>query len=251
MTAAATLRGIMCHLTACSRALCKLRDAARQFGRLLPSFKAAVGLLVLLTLLAVVGPVVAVLGALAFGVVLVVRAAGGRPVNPKLSGALKGFYDDTFLPTVKPLAVLAVGGVGAGLVIGLAGVLTSGPDYEVLYEKDMTGTFVSMSGYDYVENGGILYIKVAVDDPQDVNPVYEDLAEHPKVNEYDCVVVDFFAQGGRSGEPLDGRVIEGTPSCSSDTKFYEQSVDSFSESSRIDDIYGDELLRGVEDPEGW
>ena len=106
-----------------------LRGAARRFGRLPYAAKAGAagaGLLALVVLPAVLGPVTALL-ALVFivglGALVVWAVAGGKSADRELSGALRGFYEDTFLPTVKPLAVLAVGVVGAGLVSGLWGAL--------------------------------------------------------------------------------------------------------------------------------
>ena len=50
---------------------------------------------------------------------------------------------------------------------------------------------------------------------------------------------------------MEGRVIEGNSSCSDDVERYEERMGSFAETSRVYDVYDDEVLRGVEHPEGW
>lgn len=144
-----------------------------------------------------------------------------------------------------------------GLLILVAAIALLKPDviwgsaYEVVYEKDMSAMMVSMSGYDYVDNNGVAYIKVEVEDPDDIGPVYEDLAARPKADEYDCVVVDFFVQGDRSGGIADGRIIENRPSCSEDVEFFEQNVSSFDYASETDDVFNDNGVKGVKNPEEW
>lgn len=126
-----------------------------------------------------------------------------------------------------------------------------GPGYEVVYEKEMSWMMGSMSGYDYVDNDGMIYVKVEVEDPGDIDAVYEGLTTHPKVEERDCVAVDFLVRGDRSGGIADERVIEGNSSCGADVEYFKSSVGSLSEVSETDDMFGEELLKGEKNPEEW
>lgn len=170
--------------------------------------------------------------------------AGAPPSDGSTSGS--GSRQGDPLP-----AAAVAGGFAAVLLVGLVLVLTRGPTYEVVYEKDMSAMVPSMSGYDYVDHNGVTYIKVEVEDPEDIGPAYEDLATRPKVDEYDCVVVDFLVEGDRSGGIADGRIIENRPSCSEDVRYFEERMGSFSEVSETDDVFNENGVKGIKNPEEW
>ncbi|MDQ3360977.1 MAG: hypothetical protein M3534_04795 [Actinomycetota bacterium] len=152
--------------------------------------------------------------------------------------------------SVAVVAIAALLTLVVVLVVANPGAIW-GPGYDVVYEKEMSWMMDTMSGYDYTDNEGMIYIKVEVEDPDSIDPAYEDLITHPKVTERDCVAVDFLVEGDRGGGIADERVIEGNQSCASDVEFFESRMGSLSEASRTNDLFGDELLKGERNPEGW
>lgn len=152
--------------------------------------------------------------------------------------------------SVAVVAIAALLTLVVVLVVAKPGAIW-GPDYDVVYEKEMSWMMGDASGYDYTDNDGMIYIKVEVEDPGDIDTVYEDLTNHPKVEERDCVAVDFLVRGDRSGGIADQTVIEGNQSCGADVEYFESSMGSLGEASRVNDVYGYESLKGKKNPERW
>lgn len=225
------------------------RDAAAWFGRLSVLSKAVlIGIAVLV--LVPWRPLAIVVLVLLVG--LIGRALISRIAPP----AGRGAVPEANTQPVDRKASLAVAAAAILLVLIVALALLKpdviwGPDYEVVYEKEMSWMMGTMSGYDYTDNDGMIYIKVEVESPEDIDTVYEDLTSHSKVHERDCVAVDFLVGGDRSGGITDERVIENNPSCASDVEFFESRMGSLSEASRVNDVYGYESLKGEKNPEGW